>query len=106
MLLVFENFDENLVVVSLSTLISYERRSVSDHVLLSNIVSFLVSLSCNFSNQENMAWIVVSRTYLFKIGEVEVEAMVSSVEIIMFSVESDCVLVEGDIIRNKVFVGI
>ena len=53
-----------------------------------------------------MAWIVVSRTYLFKIGEVEVVAMVSSVEIIMFSVESDCVLVEGDIIRNKVFVEI
>ena len=32
--------------------------------------------------------------------------MVNSVEIVILSVETDCVLVEGDIGRDKYFVGI
>ena len=32
--------------------------------------------------------------------------VVASVEIVMFSLDLGCVLVDGDIIRNKVFIGL
>ena len=53
-----------------------------------------------------MAWIVVSRIYLYTNGEGEVGMVVSSVDIVMFSFDPDCIFVEGEITRNKVSLGL
>ena len=51
-----------------------------------------------------MAWILVSRTALVTKCEGRSGMVVDSVELLMFKVYSYRVLVEGDIMRNKVFV--
>ena len=48
----------------------------------------------------------MSIIYLVTKGEVEYGMVVDSVEIVMLSLDPDCVFAEGDIMSNKVFVGI
>ena len=48
-----------------------------------------------------MDWILVSREDLSATGEGEVVMVVDSVDIVMFSVETYCVIVEGYMIRNN-----
>ena len=53
-----------------------------------------------------MAWIEFSSKYLFATGEVEVVRVLYSLEILMFSLDLERVLVEGDIIRNRILLGL
>ena len=63
------------------------------------LVKFIIKLTnISFSLVSRPAWVITS--------EFEAVMVVDSVEILSFLVETDCVLVEGDIIRNKDFVGI
>ena len=53
-----------------------------------------------------MAWIDVSITDLVTTGEGDKLMVVASVEIVIFSLDMDGMFVEGDIMRNRVFLGI
>ena len=53
-----------------------------------------------------MDWIIESRTPLVTTCEGEVGMVVSSVDIVMFSFDPDCIFVEGEITRNKVSLGL
>ena len=46
-----------------------------------------------------MAWIVVPKTYLVTRGKCDVVMAMDSVEMLMFSLDMYCVLVEGEITR-------
>ena len=54
------------------------------------------------SKRENMYWSLVSIQIELQKVEDEVGLVVTSVEILRFYVDPYCVLVEGDIMRNKV----
>ena len=52
-----------------------------------------------------MALIVLSKKYFDTNGGGDLGFIVNSIDGVNFSLEKDCVFVEGDIMRNIVFVG-
>ena len=105
-------FDETFIFSSLNTLVSSERRNFSGMRLISsscyftNFASLLSSFFYTLSNISNMDWIVMSRTALVPTVKVEVLMVVALLEIVMFSVGTYYVLVDGYIMRNIFFVGL